>query len=165
MNKDIKRFFYFAYGMNTNQEEMNFRCRDSIYVGRAYVKNARLTFRRVADYENSEGYKLHGGLWLISEADLGQLDILEGYPSLYTRHPIKCRLYSYNHPQFKCFNNSEHWAIIYQMNSEDYREPSETYYDLVKQGYKEHRLPLGQLAKAKQDSIQKQKKFVDINNY
>ena len=73
---------YFAYGMNTNEAEMSARCPDAEFIGKGIIKGYRLAFRSVADFEKAEDATLHGALWLISEEDEKEWDILGGYTSM-----------------------------------------------------------------------------------
>ena len=83
---------YFAYGMNTNNTEMERRCPLSVNINvQATYDNHRLAFRSVADFEESKGYKLYGNLWFITDLCEKSLDILEGYPNLYTKQYIDVR--------------------------------------------------------------------------
>tara|TARA_Y100001937_G_scaffold26133_1_gene37476 strand:+ start:4649 stop:5137 length:489 start_codon:yes stop_codon:yes gene_type:complete len=135
--------FYFAYGMNTNNTEMENRCPLSVNSNiQAIHYDHRLAFRGVADFEKAEGYKLYGNLWLITDICEKALDKLEGYPTLYTKQYIQVfdkRGNIYN-------------TMIYKMNCEDYNEPSKYYWDCLKKGYKKNNLPYKQLQKAREYS-------------
>jgi gamma-glutamylcyclotransferase (GGCT)/AIG2-like uncharacterized protein YtfP len=134
---------YFAYGMNTNDAEMSARCPDAEFIGKGKIKGYRLAFRSVADFEKAEDATLHGALWLISDEDEKALDRLEGYPNLYGK------LYTDVLYNKKVINN----VMIYKMNSDDYSEPSNHYYNCLVEGYHFAKLPQGQLIGAKQFSI------------
>ena len=119
---------YFAYGMNTNDAEMSARCPDAEFIGKGKIKGYRLAFRSVADFEKAED---------------ATLDRLEGYPNLYGK------LYTDVVYNKKVINN----VMIYKMNSDDYSEPSNHYYNCLVEGYYFAKLPQGQLSGARQFSI------------
>lgn len=121
----VQRTLYFAYGMNTNHDEMVSRCPDSTFLGTAKMFNHKLAFQHVADYEEAKGYTLHGALWLISPTDELALDQLEGYPNHYTKHIKKVR-----------FLNRDIDVMAYQMvNQGCYGTPSPQYEGCLKTGY------------------------------
>ena len=139
---------YFAYGMNTNNTEMERRCPLSVNINvQATYDNHRLAFRSVADFEESKGYKLYGNLWFITDLCEKSLDILEGYPNLYTKQYIDVR-----DDKGNIYKN----VMIYKMNSKDYYPPSEYYWKCLKKGYKKNKLPYKQLFSARQCAMTNQ---------
>ena len=59
---------YFAYGSNLNHVQMEKRCKDSIFLKKANLKNFKLTFRskyRAADIEKKK--KLISSWWFIRD--------------------------------------------------------------------------------------------------
>tara|TARA_A100001201_G_scaffold1651_2_gene4227 strand:- start:1751 stop:2272 length:522 start_codon:yes stop_codon:yes gene_type:complete len=133
---------YFAYGMNTNNREMQYRCPLSVnlHIKAKYI-NHRLAFRSVADFEKADGYKLYGNLWFITDLCEKALDRLEGYPNLYNKQYIDVE---------DDKGNTYHNVMIYKMNADDYAPPHEYYWKCLKQGYKNNKLPYKQLFNARQ---------------
>jgi len=80
----MKRY-YFAYGMNTNIDEMSMRCPKAINLGRCILKGFELKFRLHADIDEVAGREMEGVLWDITEDCERALDRLEGYPFYYDK--------------------------------------------------------------------------------
>jgi gamma-glutamylcyclotransferase (GGCT)/AIG2-like uncharacterized protein YtfP len=76
---------YFAYGMNTNTEEMAHRCPGAKSLGHARLVNHSFRFARHADVEPCDNSFVDGVLWEITDQHLTALDQLEGYPFYYDR--------------------------------------------------------------------------------
>ena len=157
--------YYFAYGMNTNAEQMAHRCPNAKFLGTAKLSNARLVFRHVADYEIKQGYTLHGALWLITPECEKALDSLEGFPTFYTKHivypDIKVR---HGIRQYKSLIEGSPVMIYQMVNGYDNSRPSKSYFDCLLSGYKKHGLPLAQLfASKKQARKHQQFSFADIS--
>ena len=134
---------YFAYGMNTNHDEMSFRCPNARFIGNAVLPHHRLAFRHVADFEKAKGFNLHGAIWLITDKCERALDGLEGFPTFYTKvyHYVDIKW------QNRIFKKSK--VMIYQMvNQFLYNKPSTSYFKCLLAGYKSSRLPLKQLLKS-----------------
>ena len=83
MDKFIK--LYFAYGMNTNQEEMSYRCPGACALGKAILPGYRLEFKSFATIVPSPKESVDGVLWTITDSDESALDMLEGYPEFYDK--------------------------------------------------------------------------------
>jgi gamma-glutamylcyclotransferase (GGCT)/AIG2-like uncharacterized protein YtfP len=125
-SKNMMRHYYFAYGMNTNPEEMARRCSDSKALGRADLEGYRFVFRGHADVELADPDEyVEGVLWEVSNDDLYQLDWLEGFPDYYLRQRVKVQ-----------FEGEEYIAWVYTMQDQSFKSgPSETYYNMCKTGY------------------------------
>ncbi len=126
---------YFAYGMNTNLDEMARRCPGSVSLGSAYIDNFELCFRTHCDIAYNRGSKVYGVLWDINVDNLRALDALEGYPHYYTRFNVRVR-------QGRVWYN----ALVYQMNNQNWlAEPSSYYLDCVRDGYTQNGVPHDQI--------------------
>lgn len=120
--------FYFAYGMNTNREQMARRCPAAQVVGPAVLPGYRFRFAGCADIVPAEGHAVEGVLWYITEECMAALDILEGYPHYYNSKEVLV----------KC-GSEDYFAEVYYMNpgfGDDY--PSQSYLDMVTEGYQQH---------------------------
>tara|TARA_R100001510_G_C7542456_1_gene129450 strand:+ start:102 stop:530 length:429 start_codon:yes stop_codon:yes gene_type:complete len=140
--------FYMAYGMNTNRAAMASRCPNAKPLGGFYLPDTRLIFRGVADIRKDIDCILPVVLWEITQHCLNSLDQLEGYPRLYNRYKI----------------NGD-W-IIYDMNGDknSLGAPSDFYYDMIAQGYKDFGLDDYWLRAAQEDAsyfAQSQKDLVN----
>ncbi len=142
MGKSIK--LYFAYGMNTNREEMAYRCPGAMPMGRAILPDYRLEFKSFATIVPSPKETVEGVLWTITDSDESALDMLEGYPEFYDKKTV-----SVEH------DNQSYIAMTYIMGPrEQGYAPSSGYYSMVSEGYQAFGLSQRQLLDAKNRSIQ-----------
>jgi gamma-glutamylcyclotransferase (GGCT)/AIG2-like uncharacterized protein YtfP len=129
---------YFAYGMNTNLDEMARRCPGAMSLGSAWINDYELVFRTHADITKSPGAICYGVLWDIDKNHLNSLDALEGYPYYYTRFHVRVNL-------------GDHfvYALTYQMMDQTYmQEPGQGYLDIVTEGYLQNMVPTAQIDRA-----------------
>lgn len=83
-----KRKKYIAYGSNLNLEQMKRRCPTAKVIGRGMIKDHELLFRgsrrsAYATVEQKAGASVPVLIWEIGRSDERNLDIYEGYPSMY----------------------------------------------------------------------------------
>jgi gamma-glutamylcyclotransferase (GGCT)/AIG2-like uncharacterized protein YtfP len=137
MGKSVK--LYFAYGMNTNQEQMAVRCPTALPIGKAVLPGYRFEFKSFATIVPSPGESVEGVLWTITETDELALDMLEGYPEFYDKKTV-----SVEH------QGQPYIAMTYIMGPrEQGYPPSDGYYNMVSQGYQTFGLSQHQLLEAK----------------
>jgi gamma-glutamylcyclotransferase len=142
MVKSVK--LYFAYGMNTNKEEMAYRCPNARAMGRAILPGYRLEFKSFATIVPNPKESVEGVLWTITDSDESALDMLEGYPEFYDKKTV-----SVEH------DNQSYIAMTYIMGPrEQGYAPSDGYYSMVSEGYQSFGLSQQQLLDAKNRSIQ-----------
>ena len=142
MVKSVK--LYFAYGMNTNKEEMAYRCPDARALGKALLSGYRFEFKSFATIVPSPTEQVEGVLWTITDTDESALDMLEGYPEFYDKKTV-----SIEH------NGQSYIAMTYIMGPrEQGYAPSSGYYSMVSEGYQSFGLSQQQLLDAKIRSIQ-----------
>ena len=126
---------YFAYGMNTNPQEMALRCPEAKSLGHAQLINHSFRFAQHADVESCEGSYVDGVLWEINEQNLQALDNLEGYPYYYDRVVATVM-----------HQSRAYHALVYRMQpGREISEPTLGYYNLVTEGYRAHSVPTAQL--------------------
>lgn len=142
----MKRF-YFAYGMNTNLDEMSYRCPKAVNLGRCTLQNYELKFRLHADIDRSEGHVMEGVLWEITPDCERALDSLEGYPFYYDKIEVVV-----NTPS--PINNMTNFiAMAYVMTSKGSEQsPSIHYEDCLIEGYTANGLDVDKLT-SKIDSL------------
>jgi gamma-glutamylcyclotransferase (GGCT)/AIG2-like uncharacterized protein YtfP len=141
MDKSVK--LYFAYGMNTNKEEMAYRCPKAHALGKAVLPGYRFEFKSFATIVPSSKEQVEGVLWTITESDESALDVLEGYPEFYDKKTV-----SVEH------DNQSYIAMTYIMGPrEQGYAPSDGYYSMVSEGYQSFGLSQQQLLDAKNRSI------------
>lgn len=129
---------YFAYGMNTNLDEMARRCPGATSLGTAWIDDYDLVFRTHADIAKSPGGICYGVLWDINKTHLKALDALEGYPYYYTRFHVRVNL-----------GDHSVYALTYQMIDQSYmQEPGQGYLDIVTEGYQQNGTPTSQIDRA-----------------
>jgi gamma-glutamylcyclotransferase (GGCT)/AIG2-like uncharacterized protein YtfP len=122
---------YFAYGMNTNLHEMASRCPDALNLGVAFLEDHQMVFKYHADMVERPGHEAPGVLWSITDDCLASLDILEGYPVYYLRKTVSVYTEDGNLVD----------AIMYYMPpGERLATPSNSYYELVLEGYDQHQI-------------------------
>ena len=121
---------YAAYGSNINLEQMAYRCPHSTVAGTAMLKGYELQFRHHATIEpNEESEKF--------------LDRYEGEPKYYRKENISLEL-----------NGETVEAMVYIMNGDTPLEaPTEQYYGIIKQGYKENGLDTRYLETAFEEAV------------
>ena len=143
MVKSVK--LYFAYGMNTNKEEMAYRCPNARAMGRAILSGYRLEFKSFATIVPNPKESVEGVLWTITDSDESALDILEGYPEFYDKKTVLVE-----------HDNQSYIAMTYIMGPrEQGYAPSDGYYSMVSEGYQSFGLSQQQLLDAKNRSIQR----------
>ena len=126
---------YFAYGMNTNQDEMAYRCPGAHSLGHARLIDHAFRFAVHADVVPCAGSYVDGVLWSITDQDLASLDQLEGYPIYYGRQQVRVSQ-----------GSRIVLAVCYSMQpGQPDTLPSTSYMDMVLEGYAQHRVPTDQL--------------------
>lgn len=129
--------YYFAYGMNTNKEQMARRCPAAQCIGPAVLPGYRFRFAGHADIVSDEASSVEGVLWYITEECLEALDRLEGYPVYYDCKEVLV----------KC-NSEDYFAEVYYMNPGNPDAlPGEYYYNMVVDGYRQHGVSTHQITR------------------
>ena len=129
---------YFAYGSNLNLIQMKKRCSDSIPVVKVKLKDYKLVFNRVADIEESEEDIVYGAIYKVSDRDIKKLDIYEGYPRLYDRIDV----------EVEDDEGKTYAAFVYVMVVKGRGQPADSYYKVIKQGFKDWKIPMQSLVNA-----------------
>ena len=146
MARAIKTKLYFAYGMNTNVEQMSVRCPTAVPMGKAVLPGYRFEFKSFATIVPSLGDSVEGVLWTITDTDEAALDILEGYPEFYDKKHVKVQ------------QGIDYIAMTYIMGPrEQGYPPSDGYYSMVSEGYQTFGLSQWQLLDAKSRVLSFQK--------
>ena len=126
---------YFAYGMNTNRSEMAQRCPGALSLGHARLIDRIFRFATHADVVKCRGSYVDGVLWTIDDFHLNALDRLEGYPYYYNRRSLRV-----------AHDNRIVMAETYYMQPGNLDAlPSQSYFDMVVEGYNQHNIPLDQV--------------------
>jgi gamma-glutamylcyclotransferase (GGCT)/AIG2-like uncharacterized protein YtfP len=134
---------YLAYGMNTNNENMQEMCPEAENLGKVEIHDWALEFNRHANVTKKIGSKIYCVLWILRADNERRLDRLEGYPLYYNKTKIDVHM----------SDNSITSAMIYVMTSDSRKlslgDAPDTYYvDLIVQGYNANKIPLTQMYNA-----------------
>jgi hypothetical protein len=133
---------YLAYGSNLNKRDMRIRCPGAVTKGKViWLEDARLVFRGVADVEIIPNHVCPTGLWLITPENERTLDRYEGVAGgLYTKEEVDL--------------GKGKSALIYLMSAQGIYPPSLYYYNCLKQGYRDFRIPFRHLEAARDFSFE-----------
>jgi gamma-glutamylcyclotransferase (GGCT)/AIG2-like uncharacterized protein YtfP len=124
--------------MNTNIAQMASRCPGAVNLGPAEIEGYEFVFRTHADIAAKKGAVCQGVLWEIDEDNLYDLDILEGYPTYYTRFSVAVTT-----------SEGATNALVYQMNNQESIElPYAGYLEMVTEGYQENNVSCDQIEQA-----------------
>ncbi|CDX03438.1 AIG2 protein [Desulfitobacterium hafniense] len=134
--------YYFAYGSNLHKGQMLNRCPDAIPVARVKLHGYQLTFNRVADIVKEEQAVTWGAIYTVSPEDIKNLDRYEGYPRLYNKMPVTV----------EDDRGNTYQAFAYVLTIKGCKEPSDGYYQIIKEGYWDWGLPLKPLREALKQS-------------
>lgn len=121
---------YIAYGSNMNLQQIAYRCSTAKVKGVGSIIGWNLVFRgnsggAVATIEACKTGNVPVVIWDIKPNDEKALDRYEGYPWFYRKENIKVVL-----------EGKEVEAMVYIMNEgRPIGEPSERYFNTIKQGY------------------------------
>ena len=133
------RKLYFAYGANTNLYAMAERCPRARRIDTAILRGYALVFRNVADITRNANGTVSGAVWNITPHCEKALDLYEGFPHLYTKKTVSLTLEE----------ETEIEAMVYVMREESSIEPpSQGYYEVIAQGYRDFGISLMQLTSA-----------------
>lgn len=150
----MKRY-YFAYGMNTNIDEMTQRCPKAINLGRCTLRGFELKFRHHADIDQVDDSEMEGVLWDITEDCEQALDRLEGYPFYYNKVEVVVI------PDKAINNMTRIVAMAYIMNTKGQEEaPSTGYEDCLIEGYTANGLDVVKLTVKIEELIMNQQGYV-----
>lgn len=139
----MKKKLYIAYGSNMNLPQMAHRCPTAQVVGTSEIKDYALLFRggrmgAVATIEPCEGGSVPVLLWEIAPQDELSLDLYEGYPNFYGKQMMDLEL-----------EGKPVSAMVYVMTpGHRLGYPSESYYDVIYEGYQTAGLDTGVLEQA-----------------
>ena len=137
----MKTKLYFAYGMNTNRDEMAYRCPTAVPMGKVILPGYRFEFKSFATIVPDLDSHVEGVLWTITDRDEQALDVLEGYPEFYDKRHVKVN------------QGIDYIAMTYIMGPrEQSYPPSDGYYSMVSQGYQQFGLSQQQLLEARSRS-------------
>jgi len=137
--------------MNTNLAQMARRCPKAVSIGAAVLPGFRFEFKQFATVVPDVETDTFGVVWEITEDCEDALDILEGFPKFYTKQLVTVLI-----------NGIPHTAMTYLMYPDEVLNlPSNSYYNMVADGYEDHGISLDQLNDAI-DRVHKEYLTVDL---
>ena len=117
--------YYLAYGSNLNKEQMQKRCPGAVPVGAMVLKGYELRFRGPLTIVKKKGGRVPLGIWQVSEEDEKSLDRYEGFPNFYYKKTLP-------------WKNMDAEVFMYVMHEDrPLGIPSESYYEVCRQGYED----------------------------
>lgn len=126
--------YYAAYGSNMDGGQMLDRCVGAKRIGKAYIKDWKLTIPFYANIEPAKGKKTPVLLYEINESDEKSLDSCEGYPSCYEKSEVLVNIGDSSREDPKLVS-----AMVFVMTKEykvSNRVPRNGYIEQIKNGYR-----------------------------
>lgn len=138
--------FYFAYGSNMDETQMQGRCPESLFVGIGVLGGYRLGFTRyaqsrkggVADIVCEPDCSVWGLVYKVTAKDLDLLDSFEGKGKAYDRTTVAVRFLDGRMVEAETY---------YVINKQTDTKPSEEYLALLLNAAKKHKFPVGYVSK------------------
>ena len=132
--------FYFAYGSNMDERQMQSRCPESLLVGIAILDGYRLGFTRysknrnggVADIISEPEQSVWGLVYKVTAKDLEILDAMEGRGKAYERMTVSVRFLD---------GRTVVAETYYVIDKQPDVRPSEEYLALLLNAAKKHKFP------------------------
>ena len=116
---------YIAYGSNMDKEQMKFRCPNAKFRGAGYLDGQRLEFYLHATIEPCEKGRVPVAVWEVTESDVKNLDIYEGYPRYYKTADFSVKLNDGNTLK----------GFAYVMNKIRVSPPDYDYFERIAESY------------------------------
>lgn len=113
-----------AYGRNLDIKRMKERCPHCVLVGKALLKDWQLAFKRYITVEPCKGAIVPVGVWKIDDLAEKELDIIEGYPTLYRKETVEIE-----------FEGKKIDTLVYVINDTHPKYPDKAYLERVMIGY------------------------------
>ena len=147
----MSKRYYIAYGSNLSTEQMAFRTPDAKIVGKAILYGWQLLFKLHATIEENKEKNTPVLVWEISQEDEKRLDRYEGYPAYYYKKELPVTVFPIDGGE-----PMELTAMVYIMTEgHERREPMQSYYEVLEQGYREFHFPMHILEHALRESRKK----------
>lgn len=147
----MSKKYYIAYGSNLSREQMAFRTPDAKIVGTAILYGWQLLFKLHATIEENPKKNTPVLVWEISQEDEKHLDRYEGYPTYYYKKELPVTVFPIEGGE-----PIDLIAMAYIMTEgHELREPMQSYYEVLEQGYREFHFPMHILEHALRESRKK----------
>lgn len=119
------KYLYIAYGSNMDKEQMKFRCPEAKVRGTGYLEGQRLEFYLHATIEPCKDNKVPVLVWEVSDSDVRNLDLYEGYPKYYKTANYSVKLNDGNTLK----------GFAYVMNKKRVAPPNYDYFQRIAESY------------------------------
>ena len=142
--------YYFAYGSNLSHKAMAMRCPTAKPVGKGILNDYQLVYRGGSygylTVEPKKGSSVPIGVWEIEERDEKNLDMYEGYPSLYCKENTTIPVNRFVSGKSVKQESEDITGLIYVMN-DGYKKarPTQEYLFVCLAGYMDFDLPVDEL--------------------
>lgn len=127
----------FSYGMNTNLAQMAVRCPGAVSLGKCILPMFEFNFKSYATVDFKLDAVTEGVLWEIDSDHEIALDFLEGYPTHYSKQTVTV-----------LHNGVNVEAMVYVMNADELEPPSNSYTNMLYEGYANHDIAVDQIDQA-----------------
>jgi gamma-glutamylcyclotransferase (GGCT)/AIG2-like uncharacterized protein YtfP len=119
---------YFAYGHNTNDEEMRKRVPDAVKVGKGWLRGYQMVLYKYASIKPAEGF-MPGVVWDVTPDEMQVLDEYEEVPKMYRRRSVMIEV-----------DGKRKKAEVYVMRKHTEGPPSKQYLLWLQKGYTDNGL-------------------------
>lgn len=142
--------YYFAYGSNLSRKAMAMRCPTAKPVGKGILNDYQLVYRGGSygylTVEPKKGSSVPIGVWEIEDRDEKNLDMYEGYPSLYRKENTTIPVNRFVFGKSVKQESEDITGLIYVMN-DGYKKarPTQEYLFVCLVGYVDFDLPVDKL--------------------
>ena len=127
--------YYFAYGRNTNLNDMEHRCHGAVRIDNAWIDGYAFKWRTAADIELATDNYVVGVLWALTDEHLASLDRFEGFPNYYFRQRVIAKT-----------GQQEYLSWVYMMvNQGSESMPGDEYRTALFEGYDQNHLSTDQM--------------------
>jgi hypothetical protein len=147
--RPVRRALYFAYGSNLNEEQVFRRCPGARCYGPCTLPDYRLVFDGVADIIPARGAAVEGALYEITDKCECALDRYEGFPHLYVKTTFEIEETRKGRP------TRRRKVMVYTMETNQIRPPSEGYVETIRQGFDDWGIPHATLDAAVKEALGK----------
>ena len=116
--------FCIAYGRNLDLKRMKEKCPHCVLVGKTYLKNWQIAFRKYITLEKCHGKEVPVGIWQFDYIGEKELDVIENFPIMYRKEYVDVE---FDGKRLKC--------LVYLINDSHPKFPDEPYLQRVLIGY------------------------------
>lgn len=120
------RKFAVAYGRNLDLKRMQELCPHCTLQGKTLLKDWQIAFKRYITLEPCKGATVPVGIWQIDKQGEKELDVIENFPTLYSKRMIEVE-----------FEGKKIETLLYLINDTHPKYPDKGYFNRLLVGYKD----------------------------